>query len=98
MSFEGYSTWTSRPRRVAQHNVRQGVVPAVRDMLTPMEAAREQQRPKRDPAKKVIWMWGAALLVGLYTTFVLESFWNWLPSRAFTRQRYPIGAFTACNL
>lgn len=24
-----------------------------------------------------MWMWGAALLVGLYTTLVLESLWNW---------------------
>ena len=27
--------------------------------------------------KKMAWFWGVGLIVGLYTTFVLQQLWNW---------------------
>jgi len=27
--------------------------------------------------KKKLWYWGVAFIVGFYTTFVLQSLWNW---------------------
>jgi len=27
--------------------------------------------------KKTLWLWGVSLIVGFYTTFVLQSLWNW---------------------
>lgn len=27
--------------------------------------------------KKILWVWSVGLVVGLYRTFIIESFWNW---------------------
>jgi len=34
-------------------------------------------RGEQSMAKKTLLVWGIAFIVGFYTTFVLQSLWNW---------------------